>query len=83
MAKKSRRHRAKGRKRKPTPRLVEQHASVPEVVKTEPGLERQSEPRAREVARRDYSYVFSDLKRTLIITGALLALLIILAIFWS
>jgi len=82
VAKKSRRHRAKGKKRKPTPRPVEQRASVPEAVKAEPVLERQAEPRVREVAGRDYSYVFSDLKRTLIITGALLALLIILAIFW-
>lgn len=82
MAKKSRRHRAKGKRRKPTPRPVEQ-PSVPEAVKTGPLLERQAEPRVREVAGRDYSYVFSDLKRTLIITGVLLALLIILALFWS
>lgn len=79
MAKKSRRHRAKGR-RKPAPRPVGQRALIPEAVKAEPMPERQSEP--REMAGRDYSHVFSDLKRALIITGALLALLIILAIFW-
>jgi len=83
VAKKSRRHRAKGRWRKPTPKPAQPSpAPVAKATRVELLSEKQAEPRLGEMAGRDYSYVLSDLKRTLIITGVLLALLIILAILW-
>lgn len=80
-AKRARQYRERAKREKgQASRAPQQPASTPSKV-----TEKSSEPKKERTAvsaGQYYSYVFSDLKRAAIIVGTLIALLIILAIFW-